>query len=281
MGSDASKPHAPSDSEVDSLASDLNLTVAQVKTIMSYWPARKDELKLSRFKRFIETLSTNMPDIEFLSTKGFAEQLFWLFDKDHNGMVSKREFLAGLSILSAGDPTERAKLFFEACDQDGNGQITKMEFVQALRVSLNSCTNIVKMQIEAYIRQNPGRKLSSKLISKMLATTIHIDADQFAELAFRADTDHTGTLSLSEWMTSCNQNAAISRILSFACGDLLVDLEEVKLNTDAGKIVTVLTQEYPILDRPTIENLLREYDNAAALQKLKRRCLTGSLGFGF
>ncbi|KAH3744270.1 [FeFe]-hydrogenase, mitochondrial [Pelomyxa schiedti] len=281
MGADASKPHLTSDSEVGSLASELNLTVDHVKFIMSYWPPHKEELKISKFKRFIEAISANMPDVDFLSTKGFADELFWLFDRDHNGMVSKREFLSGLSILASGDPTERAKMLFTACDLNGDGQITKVEFIQALRVSMTSCISLIKVQLKSYIHKHPGSKISFKMISKMIATAVHVNADQFAELAFKADTDHNGTLSMEEWMSSFEKNAAISRLMSYACGDLLIDLEELKGSPDPKHLANLLATEYPILDQPTIETLLHEYDTAAALDKLKRRSLTGSLGFGF
>ncbi|KAJ2615595.1 neuronal calcium sensor 1 [Coemansia reversa NRRL 1564] len=60
----------------------------------------------------------------------FADYIFEVFDRNHNGSIDFTEFLQALSITSRGSPEEKLRWAFELYDIDGDGLITKDEMLK-------------------------------------------------------------------------------------------------------------------------------------------------------
>eukprot|EP00002_Diphylleia_rotans_P007663 TRINITY_DN17310_c0_g1_i1.p1 TRINITY_DN17310_c0_g1~~TRINITY_DN17310_c0_g1_i1.p1 ORF type:complete len:199 (+),score=60.60 TRINITY_DN17310_c0_g1_i1:67-663(+) len=79
---------------------------------------------------------------EFLQALGFkdsevADRLFRVFDKNGDGSINFREFVAGLSIFcNRGTLEEKLKLTFRIYDVDNDGHIDKEELMSMLKASL-------------------------------------------------------------------------------------------------------------------------------------------------
>ncbi|KAH3743450.1 visinin-like protein 1 [Pelomyxa schiedti] len=247
--------------EAGALAAQSGLDVEQVKAIMSHWPNR-ESLKLDAFKEVVAKVRALFPTIKVLHSEGFADEIFVLFDKNHDGRVSYSEFLGGLAILAKGDQVERAKMLFYACDANNDGQVTKAEFIKALKASMNSCKTLVKAQLTDYMTKTSGGSFATGLLSSMILSAVSFDADRFANLAFMADTDHNGTLSMEEWLASFQSNQAIARLFAFASGDLIV--APSALTGDTERVVRLLALEFPALSDATITGLINQYNAEAA-----------------
>ncbi|KAH3756498.1 hypothetical protein Pelo_11689 [Pelomyxa schiedti] len=257
MGASASAPR-PGNNE---LAAETGLTIENVNAIMAHWPNR-ESLKLDAFTELVARARVVFPNLKVLASEGFAHEIFFLFDRNHDGRVSYTEFLGGLAILAKGDSIQRAKMLFQACDENSDGQVTKGEFIGALKTSMNACKILVKAQLQSYMNRTTGGNFGTGLISSMILSAVSFDADKFAELAFTADTDHSGTLSMEEWLAHFQSNQAIARLFAFASGDLIV--APSSLTGDTQRVVRLLSLEFPALSDATITTLLDEYNTEAA-----------------
>lgn len=66
-----------------------------------------------------------------------VEQNFSMFDRDRNGAIDFREFVAGLSVLQRGSSDEKLKLLFDAYDLDSNGSLDRDEVFAIYKASLS------------------------------------------------------------------------------------------------------------------------------------------------
>jgi len=74
-----------------------------------------------------------------------AQNIFWQFDLNRNGTLSKKEFKIACT-MHFGIPSHQAKFLFRMMDRDGNGVITLDEFINAyLFIMAGGASYIVPM----------------------------------------------------------------------------------------------------------------------------------------
>eukprot|EP01125_Pyxidicula_operculata_P016831 TRINITY_DN5831_c0_g2_i2.p1 TRINITY_DN5831_c0_g2~~TRINITY_DN5831_c0_g2_i2.p1 ORF type:complete len:133 (+),score=18.92 TRINITY_DN5831_c0_g2_i2:278-676(+) len=61
------------------------------------------------------------------------ESLFQLYDCDHSGTITWREYICVITLIMAGTIEDRVRLIFNCFDADGNGVLTKDEFKKAAK----------------------------------------------------------------------------------------------------------------------------------------------------
>jgi len=59
--------------------------------------------------------------------------LFNLYDIDHNGKISWKEYVCTVVLIMHGSLDEKLTLLFNAFDEDRNGRISKKEFANAVQ----------------------------------------------------------------------------------------------------------------------------------------------------
>jgi len=60
-----------------------------------------------------------------------VEALFNLYDCDHDGTITWKEYIIVITLIMAGSVKEKIQLIFNCFDDDGNGVLSKEEFVTA------------------------------------------------------------------------------------------------------------------------------------------------------
>jgi len=107
--------------ELLSLLEVVNYFEMHKKNMLGKVSSNSDEEKMKR------NLITFLTDSKDYQTKK-AHELFKLFDRDHSGTISTKEFLSGIIVTLFGNPQERLQVEFDLYDADGNGVISREEF---------------------------------------------------------------------------------------------------------------------------------------------------------
>lgn len=116
---------------------------------------------------------------------GFADlplqRLFAVMDKDGNGSIDYKEFLAGLCVLRAGGTTA-VRFCFQLYDEDGNGFIDKDELAKALF---------------SVVGDDAGEEGK---------------ANRLAQVFERLDTNRDGKISFEEWKAGVHTDPALYEV---------------------------------------------------------------------
>jgi len=75
-------------------------------------------------KEFKKLMSSDMSDKDL-------ESLFSLYDYDHDGTITWREYICVITLLMTGNTKEKIRLIFNCFDSDGNGVLDREEFKMA------------------------------------------------------------------------------------------------------------------------------------------------------
>jgi len=59
------------------------------------------------------------------------DALFALYDYDHDGTITWREYICVITLLMAGNVKDKVRLIFNCFDEDGNGVLDREEFEMA------------------------------------------------------------------------------------------------------------------------------------------------------
>eukprot|EP00026_Physarum_polycephalum_P018096 Phypoly_transcript_19556.p1 GENE.Phypoly_transcript_19556~~Phypoly_transcript_19556.p1 ORF type:complete len:168 (+),score=36.84 Phypoly_transcript_19556:178-681(+) len=95
------------------------LTVDELELIKSLFEkADTNKDKVLSYKEFQEGIS---------GTLNVSQDLFNLFDKNHDGRISFDELVTALAIMSKGTPTQKLEFLFDFYDKDKDGAITSSE----------------------------------------------------------------------------------------------------------------------------------------------------------
>ncbi len=65
----------------------------------------------------------------------FADHIFRMFDKDHNGNIDFAEFVTTINIQVKGSYEDKLHWVFDLYDIDGNKQVSKDELLEIISVS--------------------------------------------------------------------------------------------------------------------------------------------------
>ena len=105
--------------QLEEISATHGFTTDQVRKIMAYWPRGSEEMAKPAFRKFIARAASVIPNAPGLSDTAQADLLFEVFDADHSGKVSFREFFGGAAVLARGNPDEKASLVFSCIDLNG------------------------------------------------------------------------------------------------------------------------------------------------------------------
>jgi len=83
----------------------------------------KTEINPAEFKKL---MSSEMRDKDL-------EALFNLYDYNHDGTISWREYVCVIALIMAGNTKEKIKLIFNCFDEDGSGSLSREEFTLAAK----------------------------------------------------------------------------------------------------------------------------------------------------
>ncbi|KAH3757964.1 hypothetical protein Pelo_10258 [Pelomyxa schiedti] len=253
------------------------MTVDVVRSIMRMWPQRtaasgpgtgtgtgggaaatastgtgtEMELDLGEFKGFVGRVAKQHPDLEpALGDPLFAECLFNLFDSDHNGRISAKEFFGGLGVMARCDKQEKATLLFHACDQNGDGMVTIAEMKETMKRTISSARTMIQAQVKYHLTAQTGSVFGSSYICNLVSRMMALDEERNAVSIFESDVNRDGTLSLQEWLTNYQSNAALQRFFEFATGEVVVPGDKLK-GMDTDELVKVLASQFPALSPET------------------------------
>lgn len=130
-----------------------------------------------------ERLGARVSEEDSLATRELAMRIFNLFDRDRNGEVDMREFVAGLTLVCRSSGDDKVRAAFSLFDRDGDGQITKQEMVEYLTAFFNVCFEL-----------DPGTR------QRMQGHSPAEVAEATADLCFEtADADRDGAISFTEF----------------------------------------------------------------------------------
>jgi len=132
------------------------------------------------FKQCIEKLK--LPGFE---TEEAIDILFKGFDKQNQGLIDVRHFIAGLAAINSGSYDTRIEFLFRAYDLDGSGTLSRDEIASCARVLLES----------------RGGSIDPNFL------------EAFIEAAFKHDSDGDGELNFQEFKRAMLNEKAIMAIL--------------------------------------------------------------------
>jgi len=153
--------------------------------IMTAFKQRADKHGCISREAFVESVaSTSHPEL--------AGMIFDVFDKDNNGIMDLREYLAMCGMTRAGTPEQRLAASFDLFDENSDGVISKDEVRAILKMLVQQ-----KMAIARF--QQTGRKCSAS--SQSLDTKTLMSIDRIVDMTFaKVDTDKNGTIDKEEFI---------------------------------------------------------------------------------
>eukprot|EP01130_Rhizamoeba_saxonica_P000403 TRINITY_DN10364_c0_g1_i1.p1 TRINITY_DN10364_c0_g1~~TRINITY_DN10364_c0_g1_i1.p1 ORF type:complete len:179 (-),score=46.14 TRINITY_DN10364_c0_g1_i1:5-541(-) len=109
------------------------------------------------------------------------ESIFNMYDIDHNGYISKKEYICSVVLLMDGSLNEKISLVFNTFDENRNGVVSKKEFKRALMV----ITTMDMDQISEFSREvfeKCDTNADGKLQFDEFVEFVHSDEDGFKKL---------------------------------------------------------------------------------------------------
>jgi NADPH oxidase 5 len=94
-----------------------------------------------------------------LKSEYLTRRIFDAFDRNHDGIIQKEEFLAGVRALVLGAPLEKLAFAFRLWDHDGDGFLSQEELLRMIALSL------AESDVEERLNQ-PAEQLASVLMAK-------------------------------------------------------------------------------------------------------------------
>jgi len=158
--------------------------------------------------------------------KEITTELFHVFDKDHDGQISSKEFMTGVLEGQSTDPKKEAEMLFDGWDEDNSGSLSKDE-IKKLWTTRRTAEHIVnayiarreihitaiagnigflsifpsltRSQLETFASQSASK--GSKEFMKGVKEEEKKRMDKVVDVIFeKADTDKNGTLSKQEFV---------------------------------------------------------------------------------
>ena len=88
-----------------------------------------DKMDRTRFREFLHNAFDMTDDI-------LLDRIFKFFDDDNDGVISREEWILGLSVFLKGNEEEHIKYCFDIYDLNGDGVISREEMLNMLKTSL-------------------------------------------------------------------------------------------------------------------------------------------------
>ncbi|GAA5891861.1 hypothetical protein JCM3775_004178 [Rhodotorula graminis] len=131
----------------------------------------------------------------FGNPKSFAEHVFKVFDKNNNGTIDFREFIAALSITSRGKLDEKLQWAFQLYDINNDGLITYDEMLKIVQSIYDMTGEMVKLP--------PDEDTAEKRVNKIFALM---------------DLNHDHQLTFEEFKEGSKKDPTIVQALSLYDG---------------------------------------------------------------
>jgi Ca2+-binding EF-hand superfamily protein len=181
-----------------------------------------------------QMISKRCPNLK----KEVTTELFHVFDKDHDGQVSAKEFLTGVLEGQSTDPKKEAEMLFDGWDEDNSGSLSKDEvkklwstrrtgehiiLAYTARTLLHNTAisgnigflkifpTLKRDQLETFASQTAAK--GSKDYLNAVKTEEKKKLDSIVDAIFvKADTDKNGTLSKQEFIDFFTNEDTVSQI---------------------------------------------------------------------
>mmetsp|Transcript_840 Transcript_840/g.1328 ORF Transcript_840/g.1328 Transcript_840/m.1328 type:complete len:196 (+) Transcript_840:125-712(+) len=117
-----------------------------------------------------------------------SSRIFKVFDRNGDGFVDKKEFLAGMTLLIGGSSEEKLKTTFSLFDLDGDGYISLAELTTYLSTFFDVCFSLDPKFHNRFTRDD-GKHYSAAEVGESTA----INCFEFA------DKDNDGQINYHEF----------------------------------------------------------------------------------
>jgi len=115
--------------DVNDCAAKNNFTTDQVQFLIDEWKKlghKNKVLNKKEFNTLLQKVHAKFPH-PGLEDDYFRDNLWQLFDTNHDNKLQFDECVSGLSVLSKGDFKQKASLVFDSIDLNGDGFLTHDE----------------------------------------------------------------------------------------------------------------------------------------------------------
>jgi len=201
-------------------AGGAHLTAEQVHRLVAIFKDHNKKAKPLSRKKFLKLAAKcgeEFPNQPMFKDEPHLLYLFSLFDVDHDGLVGIEELIAGVSVLCAGNPEEKARLTFHAMDLQNKGYLTQDD----IKAHLQKVMALVTQEIETDIKQDMAEQghttggFAVKMLLKgvMFGVRKGMEQDTLAKI-LEADTDNDGKIQEGDWMEAAKNNETIQQFIN-------------------------------------------------------------------
>eukprot|EP01089_Gocevia_fonbrunei_P004293 TRINITY_DN1431_c0_g1_i2.p1 TRINITY_DN1431_c0_g1~~TRINITY_DN1431_c0_g1_i2.p1 ORF type:complete len:192 (-),score=47.63 TRINITY_DN1431_c0_g1_i2:96-671(-) len=177
-------------SEIGDWKKKYNLPQDKVKLTFRAFKNQKGKNGEITKDRFIEVMTK-----EGAADEQFANAIFDSFDRDGNGTIDIREYMALMGVSFGGGVDEKLEASFQLFDEDGNGELDKDEVERML------C-----MVMKSMLRRSGQTSGGEPVLSKKRLKEIKKIVDEIFD---KVDANKSGTIDLDEFKLGFNTHPDI------------------------------------------------------------------------
>jgi len=209
-------------------ASQAKLTEKEIKVVVkAFKKNKKQSLTATQFSLLMYDIKNKLPGENF---KHFSwadhDNLFRMFDTNHDGTVDLKEILIGLSVVGSGTMEEKSEQWFKAINKDDSGFLTRDQVNSALEELAQQIGERLGALSVRGLYDSTSLELQEENQAKFTATYKNVFSEKGLDTIFRADADGDGKLSLREWKNAVKGSNLAKAIVDPAILVKVVDVDD-------------------------------------------------------